>query len=55
MIPRADTATFMRGSNFDDFLVDEGRKDPNTTISGSSLFHWRADDGPTLNTGSVAL
>ena len=49
------------------FLVDEGWEDPNTctTICGPSLarqgksilmaFHWRADDGPTLNTGSVAL
>ena len=47
------------------FLVDEGREDPNTTISGPSLaqqrnaikmaFHWRADDGPTLNAGLVAL
>ena len=47
------------------FLVDEGRKVPNTTISGPSLacqrnaikmaFRWRADDGPTLNAGLVAL
>ena len=39
--------------------------DPNTTISGPSTarqrnaiymtFHWRADNGPTLNAGLVAL
>ena len=42
-----------RGSYFDKvFLVDEGREDPNTTISGSlSAFRWRADDGPPLNAG----
>ena len=57
-----------RGSNVEVlgvFLVDEGREDPNTTISGPSLacqgnaismaFCWRADDGPTLNAGLVAL
>ena len=54
-----------RGSNFDIFLVDEGRKDPNTTISGQLSSHqrntilmafcWRADDGPTLNAGLAAL
>ena len=38
------------------FLVDEGREDPSTTISGpSSAFRWRADDGPTMNAGLVAL
>ena len=47
------------------FLVDEGRKDPNTTISGPSsarqrntiymAFPWCADVGPTLNTGLEAL
>ena len=47
------------------FLVDEGRKDPNTAISGPSsarqrntismAFHWRADVGPTLNADLVAL
>ena len=47
------------------FLVDEGREDPNTTISGPSsarqrnailmAFRWRADDGPTLNSCSVDL
>ena len=47
------------------FLVDQGREDPNTAINGPSLarqqyailmvFRWRADDGPTLNAGLVAL
>ena len=47
------------------FLVDEELEDPNTTKSGPSLpyqrnaihmaFRWRADDGPTLKTGLVAL
>ena len=47
------------------FSFDEWRKDPNTSISGLSTarqrnaikmaFGWRADDGPTLNTGLVAL
>ena len=47
------------------FLVDEGRDGLNTTESGASLAHqrktiemafgWRADDGPTLNAGLVAL
>ena len=47
------------------FLVDEGREDPNITISGPSsarqrnpigmAFRWRADDGPTLNAGLVAF
>ena len=42
-----------RESNFDiAFLVDEGWEDPNTTIMAVC---WRADDGPTLNAGSVAL
>ena len=58
----------MWGSNFGLFLyfcccfilVDEGREDPNTTISGPSLarqrgVRWRADGGPTLNAGLVAL
>ena len=51
---------------FDQFLLlfDEGRKDPNTTISGPSTarkrnaiaaFRWRVDDGPTLNASLVAL
>ena len=41
------------------FLVDEGRDGPNTIISGPSsarqAFRWRADDGPTLNAGLVAV
>ena len=47
------------------FLVYERREDPNTTISGPSpvcqgnafqmVICWRADDGPTLNSGLVAL
>ena len=41
-------------SNFDFFLVDEGREDQNTTIGGPSSFRWRADNGPTLNAGLVA-
>ena len=60
-----------RGSKFDNvfysisFYVDEGREDPNTTISGPSsacqrnaiemAFRWRTDDGPTLNAGFVSL
>ena len=57
-----------RGSNLTTFfLVDEGREDPNTTISGPSsarqqnAIKWLfarvliMDDGPTLNAGLVAL
>ena len=55
-----------RGSNFDNvFLPDEGWEDPDATISGSSsarqlnaismAFRWRANDGPTLNAGSVVF
>ena len=46
-------------------LVDEGIEDQNTAINGPSsarqrnviemAFRWRADDGPTLNAGLVAL
>ena len=46
-------------------LVNEGREDPHTAISGPSsarrrnavymAFRWRADDGPTLNAGLIAL
>ena len=37
------------------FLVDEGREDPSTTIGGPLMaFHWRADDGPTLNAGLLS-
>ena len=59
-----------RGSNSDSVFVicvldNEGREDPKTTKSGSlsacqqnaikTAFRWRADDGPTLNAGCVAL
>ena len=47
------------------FFFDEGRKDSNTTISGPSTarqqnaiqmaFRWRADGGPILNAGLLAL
>ena len=47
------------------FLAVKGREDPNSTISGPSsvrqrnankmAFHWRADDGPTLNAGLADL
>ena len=53
-----------RVSNFDNVFL-EGRVDPKTTISGPSsaqqqnassmTFRWRADGGPTLNAGLVAL
>ena len=46
-------------------FVDKGREDPNITIMVSSsarqrnaiemAFRWRADDGPKLNAGLVAL
>ena len=54
-------------SNFDYvfFLLDEGIDDPNATMNGPSsalqrnaikmVYRWRADDGPTLNAGSVAF
>ena len=45
-----------RGSNFDIFgvfLADDGREDPNTTIS--LAFRWLADDSPTVNAGLVAF
>ena len=47
------------------FLVDEGKEDPNATVSLPSLacqrkaiemaFPWRTDNCPTLNAGLVAL
>ena len=47
------------------FLVDGCIQDPDTTLIGPSsapqqnaikmAFRWRADDGPTLNAGLVAL
>ena len=68
--PSADPESFFRGGPtlttfFFVFLVAEGKEDPNTTKSGPSsarqrsailmAFRWRADDGPTLNAGLVAL
>ena len=56
-----------RWSKFDNFfffkfLVDEGIEDRKTAIHGPSsaqhlngVFRWRANDGPTLNAGLVAL
>ena len=56
-----------RGSKFDVvfFLFNEGREDPNTTVSVPTTarqrnainmsFGWGADDGPKLNAGLVAL
>ena len=54
------------GTKFDNIcFVDEGIEDPNTTINGplssrqqntiQMVFRWRADDGPILNAGLVAL
>ena len=61
--PWADLESFVRGGpTF--FLVHGGREDPDTNISGLSMaprqtplmaFCWRADDGPTLYSGLVAL
>ena len=61
----ADPESFVRGGPIFFFLVDEGREDPNTTISVLSLarqqnaikivFPWHADDGLTLSAGLVAL
>ena len=55
-LPCADPESFVRGGpTLTTFLVDEGREDQSTTISGSLLvrqrnaFKWRADDGLTLN------
>ena len=55
----------MRESFFPFFLVEGGIEDPNTALIGPSsvrqpnaiemAFRWRADDGPTLNAGMVAL
>ena len=56
-----------RGSNSDNvfILVNEGRVDPKYHLKRAILgppakrhlmaFRWRADDGPTLNSGMVAL
>ena len=64
--PCVDQEVLLEGSKFDNFfLVDVGIKDSNTAINGLSsarqrnaikmAFRWRADDGPTLNAGLVAL
>ena len=37
------------------FLVDEGREDRNTSISGPSSTRLMANDGPTLNAGLVGF
>ena len=61
-----DPESFVRGGpNLTRFFLDEGREDPNTPISRPSsarqpntietAFHWRADGGPTLNAGLLAL
>ena len=52
-IMRGSKKFYQRGSNFDNdlnkiFLVDEGREDPNTTMSELC-----ADDGQKLNAGLV--
>ena len=57
---------YQRGSNYDvfwNFLFDEGREHPNTVTlkagqqwpASITLFRWRANDGPSLNAGLVAL
>ena len=66
----ADPEVFVRGGPpfFQQtvlFVFDEGIEDPNINISGPSsarqqnailmALRWRADDGPTLNAGFVAL
>ena len=63
---RGSRKFLQRGSKFDNvfFLFDKGIEDPNTAINGQSsacqqnikmAFPWRADDGPTLNAGLIAL
>ena len=60
---RGSRKFYQRGSNFDNvfFLVDKERETPNTTINGPSSarqrypIKLRANDGPTLNVGLVAL
>ena len=64
----ADPESFVksRGApNLIFYFVDRGIEDPNTAINGPSTarqrntiemaFRWRADDGPTLCAGLVAL
>ena len=52
---RGSSSFARRGPTLTIFLVDEGRKDPNTSISRPSSARWSADVGLTLNTGLVAL
>ena len=59
--PCRDPESYVRGGpTLTFFLVDEGREDQNTTKGGPSsarqrnTFHWRADNGPTLNAGLEA-
>ena len=54
---RGSRKFFQRGSKFDNvFFNDKGIEDPNIAINvPSSAFSWRADDGPILNAGLVAL
>ena len=64
---RGSRKFFQKGSTFDKFffVIDEGIEDQNITINRPSsarqrnaikmAFRWRADDGPTLNAGLVAL
>ena len=58
----ADPERFVRGGpTLTSCLVDEGREDPNTTLSGPSSarqqidIKWRIAGGPTLNAGLDAL
>ena len=57
-----DPESFARGGSFDNvfyfiyFLIEEGREDPKSTISGpSSALRWHTDDDPTLVACLVAL
>ena len=62
---RGSRKVCQRGSDIDTFLVDEGKGESNhnykrATIGPPTKRHlmairWRADDGPTLNAGLVAL
>ena len=62
--------SYMRGSRkfcqrWSNITFDKGKEDPNSTKSGPSsarqqyaikmAFHWRANDGPTLNAVLAAL
>ena len=45
---RGSRKFFQRGPTFTTFLVDVGREDPNTTISGPLSFKWRFAGGPIV-------